>query len=44
MTWWLQATDLEAKAWASQHPGECLSGCWLAKDQQLDPVNATRLF
>lgn len=44
MQWWVQATDLEAKAWASQHPGDVSSGCWNAHADQLDPVNAVRLF
>jgi hypothetical protein len=44
LSWWVQPIDLEARAWASQHTGSTVSGCWLAHDQQLDPINAVRLF
>lgn len=44
MNWWVKATDLEAQAWASQHPGEIVSQCWIAHADQLDPVSGVRLF
>lgn len=43
LTWWVQATDLEAKHWASTHPGDVTSGCWLAPAGQLVPINGIRI-
>jgi hypothetical protein len=44
MQWWVMARDEEARAWVEEHPGDCQSGCWVAHADQLDPMNATRLF
>ena len=43
LTWWVKAVSLDAQLWARQHPGDVVSGCWLAPGNRLDPINRARI-